>query len=164
MNPGPARAPAAGLAKGGPPADPRGVSARAQPDSGDAFCRIVRVSVGRQQIDALADVAGRGGRRTRRAALEQAVMTSAWSSARPGEPAADWLRVVHPIDPGMDDLAPDRQLLLLVAGLRRTVAEAAQAGDVDAKSRLALARETFGEPARDQIVTLLARAAARDED
>ena len=120
--------------------------------------------MGRRQIDALADAAGRGGRRTRRAALEQAVMTSAWSSARPGEPAADWLRVVHPIEPPMDDLAPDRQLLLLVAGLRRTVAEAARAGDTEAKSRLALARETFGEPARDQIVTLLARAAAREEE
>ena len=71
--------------------------------------------------------------------------------------------MVHPIAPGMDDLAPDRQLLLLVAGLRRAVAEAARSGDDAAKSRLALARETFGEPARDQIVTLLAQAAAREE-
>ncbi len=129
----------------------------------DAFCRVVRVSVGRGQIEAIAGAGGRAGRRERRAALEQAVMTSAWSSARPGEPAADWLRVVHPIAPGMDDLAPDRQLLLLVAGLRRAVAEAARSGDDAAKSRLALARETFGEPARDQIVTLLAQAAAREE-
>jgi hypothetical protein len=138
------------------------VSHGADPSSEDAFCRIVRVSVGRRQIDALAGAAGRGGRRARRAALEQAIMTSAWSSARPGEPAAEWLRVVHPIEPPMDDLAPDRQLLLLVAGLRRAVAEAAGSGDRAAKSRLALARETFGEPARDQIVTLLARAAARE--
>jgi hypothetical protein len=90
-------------------------------------------------------------------------MTTAWSSARPGEPAADWLRVVHPIDPGMDKLAPGRQLLLLVAGLRRTVAEAAQAGDETAKTRLALARASFGEPAREQIVTLLAKAATHDD-
>jgi hypothetical protein len=140
------------------------VSDGAHPSSDDAFCRIVRVSVGRRQIDALAGASGRGGRRTRRAALEHAVMASAWSSARPGEPATDWLRVVHPIEPPMDDLAPDRQLLLLVAGLRRAVAEGARAGDRDAKSRLALARETFGEPARDQIVTLLARAAAREDE
>ncbi|MGD9570350.1 MAG: hypothetical protein AB7V62_00515 [Thermoleophilia bacterium] len=136
-----------------------------QPDGDDAFCRVVRVSVGRRQIDAIAAAAagGRPGRRERRAALEQAIMTSAWSSARPGEPAADWLRVVHPIDPPMAELAPDRQLLLLVAGLRRTVAEAAGGEDEAAKSRLALARETFGEPARDQIVTLLARAAAEED-
>lgn len=131
----------------------------------DAFCRVVRVSVGRRQIDAIAGAAGgRAGRRERRAALEQAVMTSAWSSARPGESAAEWLRVVHPIDPPMAELAPDRQLLLLVAGLRRTVAEAAGGDDEAAKSRLALARETFGEPARDQLVTLLARAAAHVDD
>jgi hypothetical protein len=134
------------------------------PSGDDAFCRVVRVSVGRRQIDAIAGAGGRAGRRERRAALEQAVMTSAWSSARPGEPAAEWLRVVHPIDPPMAGLAPDRQLLLLVAGLRRTVAEAAGSDDDAAKSRLALARETFGEPARQQIVTLLARAAAREED
>jgi hypothetical protein len=130
------------------------------PTSEDAFCRIVRVQVGRRQVEAMS---ANGGRKGRRAALEQAVMTSAWSSARPGEPAAEWLRVVHPIEPGLDDLAPDRQLLLLVAGLRRTLAEAAEAGDTAAKSRLALARETFGEPGRDQIVTLLAQAAAREE-
>jgi len=130
------------------------------PTSDDVFCRIVRIQVGRRQIEAMSPNAGRKGRR---AALEQAVMTSAWSSARPGEPAADWLRVVHPIEPGLDDLAPDRQLLLLVAGLRRTVAEAAGSGDTVAKSRLALAREGFGEPARDQIVTLLAQAACRED-
>ena len=90
-------------------------------------------------------------------------MTTAWSSARPGEPASDWLRVVHPIDPPMADLEPDRQLLVLVAGLRRAVAEAAEGNDERAKSRLALARETFGEPARDQITTLLARAAIHEE-
>jgi hypothetical protein len=139
------------------------MSARVHPDSDDAFCRVVRVSVGRKQIDAIAGAAGKAGRRERRAALEQAIMTSAWSSARPGEPAGEWLRVVHPIDPPMDELAPDRQLLLLVAGLRRTVAEAAHGGDDQAKSRLALARETFGEPARDQIVILLARAAAQED-
>jgi hypothetical protein len=139
------------------------VRSGAHPSPEDAFCRVVRVSVGRGQVEALAGAAGGTGRHAHRAALEQAVMTSAWSSARPGEPAADWLRVVQPIEPGLHELAPDRQLLLLVAGLRRTVAEAAQAGDETAKSRLALARESFGEPARDQIVTLLARAAARDD-
>jgi hypothetical protein len=126
------------------------------PESDDAFVRVVRITVGRRQVDALA---GDSGRRAKRAALEQAVMTSAWSSARPGDAASDWLRVVHPIDPPLDALAPDRQLLLLVAGLRRSVVQAA-GDDDDAKSRLALARETFGEPGREQIGMLLARAAA----
>lgn len=130
----------------------------------DAFCRVVRVSVGRRQIEAIASAGGRPGRRERRAALEQAVMTTAWSSARPGEPASEWLRVVHPIDPPMSDLEPDRQLLVLVAGLRRAVADAALGDDARAKSRLALARETFGEPAREQITALLARAAAHEDD
>jgi hypothetical protein len=127
------------------------------PESDDAFVRVVRISVGRRQVDALA---GDAGRRAKRAALEQAVMTSAWSSARPGDAASDWLRVVHPIDPPLEALAPDRQLLLLVAGLRRSVVQAAGGDDDEAKSRLALARETFGEPAREQIGMLLARAAA----
>jgi hypothetical protein len=130
------------------------------PETDDAFCRVVRITVGRRQVDALATDAGR---KARRAALEQAVMTSAWSSAKPGEPAADWLRVIHPIEPRLDDLAPDRQMLVLVAGLRRAVAAAAHSGDTDAKSRLALARESFGEPAREQIVHLLARAAAHED-
>jgi hypothetical protein len=129
----------------------------APPESDDAFVRVVRITVGRRQVDALA---GDAGRRAKRAALEQAVMTSAWSSARPGDAAADWLRVVHPIDPPLEALAPDRQLLLLVAGLRRSVFQAAGGDDDEAKSRLALARETFGEPAREQIGMLLARAAA----
>lgn len=129
----------------------------------DVFCRVVRVSVGQGQIDAIAGAGNRRGRHERRAALEQAVMTSAWSSARPGEPASDWLRVVHPIEPPMEGLGPDRQLLLLVAGLRRVIADAARSGDNDAKSRLARARETFGEPSRDQIVSLLAHAAVRDD-
>ena len=127
------------------------------PDTDDAFVRVVRITVGRRQVDALT---GDAGRRGKRAALEQAVMTSAWSSARPGDPAGDWVRVVHPIDPPLEALAPDRQLLLLVAGLRRSVVQAAGGDDDDAKSRLALARETFGEPAREQIGMLLARAAA----
>lgn len=136
----------------------------APPIVDDAFCRVVRVSVGSRQIEAIAAASGRAGRRERRDALTQAVMATAWSSARPGESASEWLRVVHPIDPPMSDLAPDRELLLLVAGLRRTVAEAADGTDEGAKSRLALARETFGEPAREQIVTLLARAAVRESD
>lgn len=140
------------------------MSDHSEPPVDDAFCRVVRVSVGRRQIDAIAGAGGRAGRRERRAALEQAVMTSAWSSARPGEPASDWLRVVHPIDPPMAELEPDRQLLVLVAGLRRVVAAAALGDDESAKSRLALARETFGEPARDQITTLLARAAAHGDE
>ena len=130
----------------------------------DAFCRVVRVSVGLRQIEAIASAGGRAGRRERRAALEQAVMTTAWSTARPGEPASEWLRVVHPIEPPMSDLEPDRQLLVLVAGLRRAVADAALGDDARAKSRLALARETFGEPAREQITALLARAAAHEDD
>ena len=140
-------------------ADGEGVSDDSH-ETDDAFCRVVRITVGRRQVDALA---ADGGRKARRAALEQAVMTSAWSSARPGEPASEWLRVIHPIEPRLDDLAPDRQMLLLVAGLRRTVAARAGAGDLAAKERLALARETFGEPARDQLVQLLARAAANED-
>ena len=132
----------------------------APPESDDAFVRVVRITVGRRQVDALA---GDAGRRAKRAALEQAVMTSAWSSARPGDAASDWVRVVHPIDPPLESLAPDRQLLLLVAGLRRSVARAAGGDDDEAKSRLALARETFGEPAREQIGMLLARAAANED-
>ncbi len=134
------------------------MSRHAQPGPDDAFCRVVRVSVGRRQIEAIA-AAGIAGRGEPRAALEQAVMASAWSSARPGESAAAWLRVVHPIEPPMEGLAPDRQLVILVAGLRRTVADAARSGDDAARSRLALARETFGEPAREQIGSLLAQAA-----
>ena len=130
-------------------------------DTDDAFVRVVRITIGRRQVDALA---GDAGRRGKRAALEQAVMTSAWSSARPGDRASDWVRVVHPIDPPLEALAPDRQLLLLVAGLRRSVVQAAGGDDDDAKSRLALARETFGEPAREQIGMLLARAAAHHDD
>jgi hypothetical protein len=139
------------------------VSESAPPRADDAFCRVVRISVGRRQVEALAAATGWSGRRARRKALEQAVMTTAWSRARPGEPASEWLRVVHPIEPDIDGLAPDRQLLLLVAGVRRALAEAADAGDGDAKTRLARARESFGEPARDQIVTLLARAATRED-
>ncbi|HET6689741.1 MAG TPA: hypothetical protein VFG74_02650 [Miltoncostaeaceae bacterium] len=133
----------------------------APPEADDAFVRVVRITVGRRQVDALT---GDAGRRGKRAALEQAVMTSAWSSARPGDRASDWVRVVHPIDPPLEALAPDRQLLLLVAGLRRSVAQAAGGDDDQAKSRLALARETFGEPAREQIGMLLARAAAHSDD
>ena len=132
----------------------------APPETDDAFVRVVRITVGRRQVDALA---GDAGRRGKRAALEQAVMTSAWSSARPGDRASDWVRVVHPIDPPLEALAPDRQLLLLVAGLRRSVVQAAGGDDAAAKSRLALARETFGEPAREQIGMLLARAAAHGD-
>lgn len=129
----------------------------------DAFCRVVRVSVGRVQLDALTGATGRATRRSRRAALEQAVMTSAWSRARPGERAADWLRVIQPIEPPLEEIAPDRDLILLVAGLRRRVAVEAEGGDGVAKTRLAHARDRFGEPAREQIATLLARAAAREE-
>jgi hypothetical protein len=66
--------------------------------------------------------------------------------------------VVQPIEPTIDEVTPDEQALVLVAGLRRAVAEAAEAGDEDAKARLAFARETFGEPAREQIARLLGRA------
>lgn len=126
----------------------------------DAFCRVVRLQIGRPQVEAIAGAVGTAGRRARRAAIEHALLASAWSSARPGEPASLWLRVVQPIDPAMEDVAPDRPVLVLVAGLRRAVAEAAESGDEDAKARLAYARETFGEPARDQIAMLLARSRA----
>lgn len=131
--------------------------------SRDAFCRIVRCTVGRVQVDAIADASGRG-RRGRRDALEQAVMTSAWSRAMPGEPAADWVRVIQPIDPALDDLGPDRQLLVLVAGLRRDVADRAGDGDDEAQARVAAAREAFGEPNRAEIMGVLAQAAVRAAD
>ena len=137
-------------------ADPEGMSA--VPTDEDAFCSVVRVRIGRPQVEALAGAVGTAGRRARRAAIEHALLASAWSSARPGEPAALWLRVVHPIEPPMDEVVPDEQALVLVAGLRRAVAEAAEAGDEEAKARLAFARETFGEPAREQIARLLGRA------
>ena len=105
----------------------------APPESDDAFVRVVRITVGRRQVDALA---GDAGRRAKRAALEQAVMTSAWSSARPGDAAADWLRVVHPIDPPLEALAPDRQLLVEELDRHsedlRKVEQAAGADSVDA--------------------------------
>ncbi len=86
-------------------------------------------------------------------------MTSAWARAMPGEPAAEWMRVVQPIDPALEDLAPDRPLLVLVAGLRREVAELAERGDDDARAQLATARELFGEPHRAEIMGVLAQAA-----
>lgn len=140
-----------------PAADPGGVP-RDELDDDDAFCRVVRVQLGHAQIEALAGAVGTAGRRARRAAIEHALLASAWSVARPGEPAALWRRVVQPIEPAMDDVAPDEQLLVLVAGVRRAVAEAAEAGDEEAKARMAFARETFGEPGREQIGRLLARA------
>jgi len=82
-------------------------------------------------------------------------MASAWSRAMPGEPAAEWLRVVQPIDPAMEDVEPDRPLVVLVAGLRRDLAEAAGDGDEEALARLSAAREAFGEPSREEILRLL---------
>ena len=140
-----------------PAADPSGVP-HDELDGDDAFCRVVRVQLGHAQIEALAGAVGTAGRRARRAAIEHALLASAWSVARPGEPAALWRRVVQPIEPAMDDVAPDEQLLVLVAGVRRAVAEAAEAGDEEAKARMAYARETVGEPGREQIGRLLARA------
>ena len=78
-------------------------------------------------------------------------MTSAWSSARPGEPASDWLRVVtHPIDPA--DVRSRAGPPAPGAGGRPAPGGGRRCGggsDDAAKSRLALARETFGEPARE---------------
>lgn len=88
-------------------------------------------------------------------------MTSAWSRAMPGEPAADWVRVVQPIDPALEEIAPDQQLLVLVAGLRRDLAERADSGEASAQEQLALAREEFGSPHRAEIMGVLAQAAVR---
>lgn len=139
-------------------ADTDDVSARPSPH--DAFCRIVRCSVGGTQLDALSASHGRG-RGTRRAALEQAVMTSAWARAMPGEPAAEWVRVVQPIDPVLEELEPDRQLLVLVAGLRRDLALRADRGDDAARAQLESVRDGFGEPHRAEIMGVLAQAHVR---
>lgn len=119
----------------------------------DAFCRIVRCIVGSGQVEALArlDVAEGADR----AALEQAVMSSAWSRAMPGEHAAGWVRVVQPLDPPIEDVAADMQLVVLVAGLRRDLLEAVSNGDEGANERLEAARETFGEPGREEIMRLI---------
>ncbi|MCB0882131.1 MAG: hypothetical protein KDC33_07950 [Thermoleophilia bacterium] len=132
----------------------------ARPPAHDAFCRIVRCSVGGTQLDALSGPHGRG-RKARQAALEQAVMTSAWSRAMPGEPASEWVRIVQPIDPGLEDLEPDRQLLVLVAGLRRDLALRADRGEADARAQLESVREGFGEPHRAEIMGVLAQAHVR---
>lgn len=123
----------------------------------------MRCTVGRRQLDALAGAAG-GGRRARRAALETAVMASAWASAMPGQPAAEWLRVVQPIEPPLEAIRTDEPLLVLVAGLRRVVALEAGAGDESARRRLAAARDGFGEPMRAHIMGVLAHAAMRADD
>lgn len=89
-------------------------------------------------------------------------MATAWSHAMPGEPAAEWMRIVQPVEPPMEDVEPDRPLVVLVAGLRRGLAEAARAGDEDAKERVAALRDAFGEPSRDEIVRLLTAVYAEE--
>jgi hypothetical protein len=119
----------------------------------DAFCRVVRCIVGSGQVDALARLnAGPGAER---AALEQAVMSSAWSRAMPGEHAAGWVRVVQPLDPPIEDVEADMQLVVLVAGLRRDLLEKAANGEDGAEERLTAAREAFGEPGREEILRLI---------
>ena len=105
---------------------------------------------------------GRHGREHRAAALHQAVMTSAWSHAMPGEPAAAWVRVVQPIHPPLEHIQPEQPLLVLVAGLRRNVAEGAERGEERATERMIAAREAFGEPERERLASLLQAAATRD--
>lgn len=90
-------------------------------------------------------------------------MTSAWSRAMPGEPAAEWVRVVQPIEPAFEDITTDRQLLVLVAGLRRDLALRADNGDNAAKKQIESAREGFGDPHRAEIMGVLAQAAVRGE-
>ena len=116
--------------------------------------------MGGTQLDALSGVAGRG-RKARQQALEQAVMTSAWSRAMPGEPAADWVRIVQPIDPALEDITTDQQLLVLVAGLRRDLALRADRGEDAARKQLESVREEFGEPHRAEIMGVLAQAHVR---
>jgi hypothetical protein len=109
--------------------------------------------VGSGQVEALARL--NAGQNAGRAALEQAVMSSAWSRAMPGEHAAGWVRVVQPLDPAIEDVEPDMQLVVLVAGLRRDLLEAAGKGDEGAEKRLAAARETFGGPGREEMLRLI---------
>jgi hypothetical protein len=109
--------------------------------------------VGSGQVEALARLSVADG--GERAALEQAVMSSAWSRAMPGEHAAGWVRVVQPLDPPIEDVAADMQLVVLVAGLRRDLLEAVSRGEEGADERLEAARETFGEPGREEIMRLI---------
>jgi hypothetical protein len=120
----------------------------------DAFCRVVRCIVGSGQLQALTRL-NASHPHAERVAMEQAVMSSAWSRAMPGEHAAEWVRAVQPLDPGIEDVEADMQLVVLVAGLRRDLVEAASRGDDGAEERLAAARETFGEPGRDEILRLI---------
>lgn len=120
--------------------------------------------MGRRQLDAIAAAAAGANAHARLRAIEEAVMTSAWANAMPGEAAAEWLRVVHPIEPPLDAIATDEPLLVLVAGLRWVVALGAGDGDESARTRLAAAREVFGEPMRAHILGVLAHAAMRADD
>lgn len=117
--------------------------------------------MGSSQVEALARL--HPGEDAQRDALQQAVMASAWSRAMPGEPASGWMRVVQPIAPAMEDVEPDQQIVVLVAGLRRALAEAADDGDERAVERMAEVREAFGEPRRDEILRLLQEAYAETE-
>jgi len=126
--------------------------------SSDTVCRIVRCTVGRLQLDALAAAGRPGGRGD---ALAQALLTSAWARAMPGEPAARWVRAVQPIEPPLEGIVPDQPVLVLVAGLRRVVAEEAGRGDAGAAGRLQAAREGFGGADRAEILGVLAQAIGR---
>ena len=124
----------------------------------DTVCRIVRCSVGLRQLEALAAA---GADAADGDAVTQALMTSAWSRAMPGEPAAGWVRAVQPIEPELDRIVPGEPVLVLVAGLRRDLADAARGGDDRAAARLQAAREAFGHPHRAEIMGVLAQALAR---
>ena len=70
---------------------------------------------------------------------------------------------VQPLDPVIEDVEPDMQLVVLVAGLRGHLAEAAGRGDEEAQARLTAAREAFGEPGRDEILRLIQDMFANQE-
>ena len=123
----------------------------------DTVCRIVRCTVGRLQVEALGTASAEG----RRGALAQALMTSAWARAMPGEPAARWMRAVQPIEPPLEAIEPDQPVLVLVAGLRRVLAEEAARGDARAEARLEAARAGFGGADRAEILGVLAQALGR---
>lgn len=130
------------------------------PGPEDAFCKVVRFEIGTSQLRPFTGADLASGGREWRSAMERAVLANAWTRAMPGEPPGDWVRVVQPIEPPIEDIEPGRPLVVLVAGLRQPLARAARAGDEKALDRIERARASFGEPAREEIASALAEAAA----
>ena len=130
------------------------------PKAADAFCKVVRFEIGTSQLRPFTGADLASGGREWRAAMERAVLANAWTRAMPGEPPGAWVRVVQPLEPPIEDIQPGRPLLVLVAGLRQPLAAAAREGDETAIDRIERARDSFGEPAREEIASAIAEAAA----